>query len=53
VLAIETQGMYERLVKHSYWKKANCILISLTGVPSIKPLKRQGCGISEKRFPYS
>ncbi len=34
VLAIETQGMYERLVKHSYWKKANCILISLNGVPS-------------------
>ncbi len=34
VLAIETQGMYERLVKHSYWKKANCILISFTGVPS-------------------
>jgi DNA topoisomerase-6 subunit A len=34
VLAIETQGMYERLVKHSYWKTANCILISLTGVPS-------------------
>jgi len=34
VLAIETQGMYERLVKHSYWKNANCILISLNGVPS-------------------
>ena len=34
ILAIETQGMYERLVKHSYWKSANCILVSFTGVPS-------------------
>lgn len=34
ILAIETAGMYQRLVKHAYWKKANCILISLGGVPS-------------------
>ena len=34
VLAIETAGMYQRLVKHAYWKKANCILISLGGVPT-------------------
>ena len=34
VLAIETAGMFQRLVKHDYWKKANCILISLGGVPT-------------------
>lgn len=34
ILAIETAGMYQRLVKHQFWKKANCILISLGGVPT-------------------
>tara|TARA_Y100000310_G_scaffold300111_1_gene335513 strand:- start:399 stop:1493 length:1095 start_codon:yes stop_codon:yes gene_type:complete len=34
VLAIETSGMYERLNKHKYWKKANCILVSMGGVPT-------------------
>jgi len=34
ILAIETAGMFQRLVKHGYWKKANCILISLGGVPT-------------------
>jgi DNA topoisomerase-6 subunit A len=34
VLAIETAGMFQRLVKHKYWKKANCILISMGGVPT-------------------
>jgi len=34
ILAIETAGMHQRLVKHAYWKKANCILISLGGVPT-------------------
>lgn len=34
ILAVETAGMYQRLVKHAYWKKANCILISLGGVPT-------------------
>ncbi len=34
VLAIETAGMFQRLVKHNYWKKANCILISMGGVPT-------------------
>lgn len=34
ILAIETQGMYQRLVKHAYWKKANCILVSMSGVPT-------------------
>jgi len=34
ILAIETAGMYQRLVKHAYWKEANCILISMGGVPT-------------------
>ncbi len=34
ILAIETAGMFERLNKHRYWKKANCILISMGGVPT-------------------
>ena len=34
ILAIETAGMFQRLVKHNYWKKADCILISLGGVPT-------------------
>ncbi len=31
---IETAGMFQRLVKHNYWKKANCILVSMGGVPT-------------------
>ena len=34
VLAIETAGMFQRLVKHNYWRTANCILISMGGVPT-------------------
>lgn len=34
ILAIETAGMFQRLVKHNYFKKSNCILISLGGVPT-------------------
>ncbi|MBN1157667.1 DNA topoisomerase IV subunit A [Candidatus Woesearchaeota archaeon] len=34
VLAIETAGMFERLNNHKYWKKANCILVSMGGVPT-------------------
>ncbi|MEK7242414.1 MAG: DNA topoisomerase IV subunit A, partial [Planctomycetota bacterium] len=34
VLAIETAGMFQRLAKHAYWKKANCILVSMGGVPT-------------------
>ncbi len=34
ILAIETKGMFQRLVKHNYWKTANCILISMGGVPT-------------------
>jgi len=34
ILAIETAGMFQRLVKHNYYKKSNCILISMGGVPT-------------------
>ncbi len=34
VIAIETNGMFERLNKHSFWKKQNCILVSMGGVPT-------------------
>jgi DNA topoisomerase-6 subunit A len=34
VLAIETAGMFQRLVKYDYWKKTRCILVSMGGVPT-------------------
>jgi len=34
ILAIETAGMFQRLVKHNYWKTTNSILISMGGVPT-------------------
>ncbi|MBD3237208.1 MAG: DNA topoisomerase VI [Candidatus Eisenbacteria bacterium] len=34
VLAIETGGMFQRLQSHKFWKKANCILVSMSGVPT-------------------
>ena len=34
ILCIETAGMFQRLVKHNYWKNSNCILISMGGVPT-------------------
>ncbi len=34
ILAIETGGMFQRLNNHRYWKKANCILVEMGGVPT-------------------
>ena len=34
ILAIETGGMFQRLQNHKFWKKANCILVSMAGVPT-------------------
>ncbi len=34
VLAIETAGMFQRLNNHSFWRDANCILVSMGGVPT-------------------
>jgi DNA topoisomerase-6 subunit A len=34
VLAIETGGMFQRLQSHRFWEKADCILVSMAGVPT-------------------
>ena len=34
VLAIETGGMFQRLQYHAYPTKANCIIVSMSGVPT-------------------
>ena len=34
IIAIETAGAFQRLVKHGFWQTANCILISMGGVPT-------------------
>jgi DNA topoisomerase-6 subunit A len=34
VLAIETGGVFQRLQNHKFWQTANCILVSLAGVPT-------------------
>jgi len=34
LLVIETAGMFQRLVKHNYWRHANCIIVSMGGVPT-------------------
>ncbi len=34
ILCIETQGMFQRLQSHSYWRQAKCILVSMGGVPT-------------------
>ncbi len=44
ILAIETAGMFQRLVKYDYWEKNNCILISMGGVPT------RACRLFIRRF---
>ena len=34
VLAVETASLFQRLVHHRYFEKANCIIISMSGVPT-------------------
>lgn len=34
ILCIETNGVFDRLHTEEYWKTANCILISMQGVPT-------------------
>ncbi len=34
ILAIETAGAFERLNKHKFWRKQNCIIIAMAGVPT-------------------
>ena len=34
VLAVETAALFERLNGHAYWRKANCIIVAMGGVPT-------------------
>lgn len=34
ILAIETGGIFQRLQSHKFWKKQDCILVSMAGVPT-------------------
>lgn len=34
ILAIETGGVFDRLNRHKYWDKANCVLVAMGGVPT-------------------
>ena len=34
ILAIETSGAFQRLNNHAFWDTANCIMVSMGGVPS-------------------
>ncbi|MFH1730459.1 MAG: DNA topoisomerase IV subunit A [Planctomycetota bacterium] len=34
ILAIETNGAFQRLVKQDFWRAANCIIIAMGGVPT-------------------
>ncbi len=34
IIAIETGGMFQRLQSHKFWKTANCVLVSMGGVPT-------------------
>ncbi len=34
VLVIETASLFQRLVHHRYYERANCVLISMSGVPT-------------------
>jgi DNA topoisomerase VI subunit A len=34
ILVIETASLFQRLVHHMYYEKANCVLISMSGVPT-------------------
>jgi DNA topoisomerase VI subunit A len=55
ILCIETGGMFQRLQSHKYWEKANCILVSMAGVPTratrrfVRRLSDQ-CGIPVYAF---
>jgi DNA topoisomerase VI subunit A len=34
ILAIETASLFQRLVHHRYYESANCVLVSMSGVPT-------------------
>ncbi|MEZ6005629.1 MAG: DNA topoisomerase IV subunit A [Planctomycetota bacterium] len=51
ILAIETGGMFHRLNDHQYWRTANCILISMGGVPSRAQRRFMRRLSEEKKLP--
>ncbi len=51
ILAIETGGMFHRLNDHQYWRDANCILISMGGVPSRAQRRFMRRLSDEKKLP--
>jgi DNA topoisomerase-6 subunit A len=51
ILAIETGGMFQRLVKHNFWAKHNCILVELMGVPTRATRRFIRRLSDEKRIP--
>ena len=34
ILVIETSSLFQRLVHHQFYQKANCVLVSMSGVPT-------------------
>jgi len=34
VLVVETAALFNRLTHHAYWKKTNCVLVAMGGVPT-------------------
>jgi len=51
ILAIETGGVFQRLQSHKFWQSSNCILISMAGVPRLRPLRHlQHLSHAEGRF---
>jgi len=34
ILVVETSALFQRLNNHKYWKKANCIIVAMGGVPT-------------------
>jgi DNA topoisomerase-6 subunit A len=34
ILVVETSALFQRLIHHSYWETANCIVIAMGGVPT-------------------
>jgi DNA topoisomerase-6 subunit A len=51
ILAIETAGMFQRLHNHSFWRTANCILVSMGGVPTRACRRFVRRLAEEKRMP--
>jgi DNA topoisomerase-6 subunit A len=49
ILAIETGGIFERLNRHRFWQKADCILVSMAGVPTRECAASSGAWQTKRR----